>query len=183
MQQVHTCHRRRCLVVDRHGVLRCKRGAPFDSNKDDFVLSDGRWGPKRLYAFMNAWNPSIALTLKCNNDIKLLTNGAETKNITFYCTSYAGKKQQKTHSLSAVMAKGYAYHQSTSTYMDSMRDRNRLLLSRLVQTINREQELSAPMVMSYLMGWGDVYRSHHYTTIYWTSFSSILTKTFPNLRR
>ncbi|KAL1743269.1 hypothetical protein HDZ31DRAFT_212, partial [Schizophyllum fasciatum] len=179
MQQVHACHRRRCLVVDKHGVLRCKRGAPFEKNEDDFVLADGRWGPKRLYEFVNAWNPTIALTLRCNNNIKLLTNGADTKSITFYCTSYASKKQQRTHSQSALIAKGYAYHQSTSDYLDSMRDRNRLLLNRLVQTVNREQELAAPMVMSYLMGWGDVYRSHHYTTIYWTTFTKVLYRFFP----
>ncbi|KAL1762116.1 hypothetical protein FB107DRAFT_285550 [Schizophyllum commune] len=143
MQQVHACHRRRCLVVDKQGTLRCKRGAPFERNEDDF--------------FVNAWNP-------CNNDI----------NITFYCTSYAGKKQQKSHSQSALMAKGYAYHETTSDYLDSMRDRNRLLLNRL--------ELAAPMVMSYLMGWGDVYRSHHYTTVYWTTFTRMLYACYPLLQ-
>ncbi|KAI5892666.1 uncharacterized protein SCHCODRAFT_01171736 [Schizophyllum commune H4-8] len=182
MQQVHTCHRRRCLVLNKKGVLECKRGAPFDRNEEDFVLEDGRWGPKRLFPYINAWNPAIAITLKCNNDIKLLTNGAETKSIAFYCTSYAGKKQQKTHSQSALLAKGYAYHQTTTDYLDSMRDRNRLLLNRLVQTVNREQELAAPMVMSYLMGWGDVYRSHHYTAIYWTTFTRMLLRTYPDIQ-
>jgi len=31
------------------------------------------------------------------------------------------------------------------------------MLFRLVNTVNHEQELAAPMVMSYLMGWGDTY--------------------------
>jgi len=52
-----------------------------------------------------------------------------------------------------------------------------------MQTINREQELAAPMVMSYLMGWGDTYRSHHYTPIYWSSFVSSLLKVFPELTK
>jgi hypothetical protein len=33
------------------------------------------------------------------------------------------------------------------------------------------------------MGWGDVYRSHHYTPIYWSSFVGALLKIFPTLRK
>lgn len=79
------------------------------------------------------------------------------------------------------MAKGYAFHEQRSSKADSLRDEQRLLIFRLVHTINREQELAAPMVMSYLMGWGDIYRSHHYTPIFWSSFTSALLKIFPEL--
>lgn len=37
------------------------------------------------------------------------------------------------------------------------------------------------MVMSFLMGWGDVYQSHHYTSVYWSSFISTLIKAHPDL--
>ena len=40
-----------------------------------------------------------------------------------------------------------------------------LLLFQIVQSINREQELATPMVISYLMGWGDVLRSNSYSVI------------------
>lgn len=66
--------------------------------------------------------------------------------------------------------------------MDDLRNQQRLLLFRLVHTINREQELAAPMVMSYLMGWGDTYRSHHYTPIYWSSFVSALFAVYGHLK-
>ena len=84
------------------------------------------------------------------------------------------------------MAKGYAYHlehlQDTgSTYVDDIRDAQRLLMFQLVHAINQEQELSAPMVISYLMGWGDTYRSHHYSPVYWSSFISALLKEYPEL--
>ena len=93
------------------------------------------------------------------------------------------KKQSKSHNMSAILARGFAYHTKQSSYMDSLRDTQRLLLFRIVNTINREQELAAPMVMSYLMGWGDVYRSHHYVPIFWNSFIGALVKAYPELKQ
>ena len=184
MEQLHTCKPRRCLVFKR-GQLVCKRRAPFQLAEDHFVTETGLCGPKRLYGYVNAWCPAILLNARCNNDIKFLTNGGDTKNITFYVTSYAAKKQGKNHNMSAIMAQGFAYHLDNPKpeYVDDLRDQHRLLLFRLVNTINREQELAAPMVMSYLMGWGEVYRSHTYTPIYWSSVSRALYKTFPELRK
>ena len=83
------------------------------------------------------------------------------------------------------MAQGYLYHleHPIPEYMDQLQDNHRLLLFQLVHAINHEQELAAPMVVSYLMGWGDVYRSHAYTVVYWSSFMGALFKAFPYLRR
>ena len=184
MEQIHVCKPRRCLVY-KQGQLVCKRRAPFDLAKEDFAMESGICGPKRLYGYVNSWVSSILINARCNNDGKFLTNGGDTKNITFYVTSYAAKKQGKNHNISAIMANGYAYHleHPKPEYVDSVRDQQRLLLFRLVHRINREQELAAPMVMSYLMGWGDVYRSHTYSPIYWTSFLSALFNAFPELHR
>lgn len=158
--QVHTCKIRRCLLPGKHGRLKCKRKAPFECALDDFVTESGKWGPKHLYSFVNGWVPGILVNVQCNNDGKLLTNGGDTKNITFYVTCYAAKKQGKHFNLSAILADGFAFHldHPNPEYFDNIRDNQRLLLFRLVHTINREQELAAPMVMSYLMGWGDVFR-------------------------
>lgn len=183
-EQVHTCKSRRCLWTDKQGRLRCKRRAPFRCALEDFVTEAGDWGPKRLYAFINGWNPGILVNARCNNDIKFLTNGADTKNVTFYVTTYSAKKQGKNFNTSAVLAQGYAYHleHPNVEYLDSVLDGQRLLLFRVVQSINREQELAAPMVMSYLMGWGDTFKSHSYSVVYWSSFVGALLKAFPELQ-
>lgn len=68
------------------------------------------------------------------------------------------------------------------SYIRSLREQQRLLLFRVVHAINREQELAAPMVISYLMGWGDVKRSHHYVPVYWSSFARAIQHAFPSLR-
>ena len=185
MEQVHACKPRRCLVYDRHNQLVCKHRAPFQVSNEAFITDTGLCGPKRLYGYVNSWVPSILVNARCNNDGKFLTSGADTKNITFYVTSYAAKKQGKNYNVSAVMADGYAYHldHPKPEYVDSIRDQQRLLLFRLVHSINREQELAGPMVISYLMGWGDVYRSHTYSPIFWGSFMNALYTAFPELSK
>ena len=182
-EQIHTCKVQRCLVPNKYGQLRCKRGAPFACTPDDFVTETGNWGSKRLYEYVNGWVPGILVNGRCNNDGKFLTNGGDTKNITYYVTSYAAKKQDKDFNTSAILAEGYAYHLNhpRADYIDSIRDNQRLLLFRLIHAINKEQVLAAPMVIAYLMGWGDTYRSHTYSIIYWSSFVTELLKAFPDL--
>lgn len=104
-------------------------------------------------------------------------------NVTFYITSYQTKKQGRNFNMSAVLSKGFAYHIKRTSYNESLQDQQRLLLFQLVNTINHEQKVAAPMVMSYLMGWGDTYRSHRYTPIYWSSFVGQLLHLFPSLAR
>jgi len=183
-EQIHTCKLRRCLFPNRHGVIECKRRAPFKCSFEDFITETGEWGPKRLHPYVNGWVPAILLNARCNNDGKLLTNGADTKNITFYVTNYAAKNQTKTHNLSAILARAYAYHAThqDASKFDSLRDEQRLLIFRVMNAINNEQELAAPMVISYLMGWDDVYRTHHYTPIFWSSFIGSLFHSFPELK-
>ena len=111
--------------------------------------------------------PRLSVNARCNNNGKFLMNSEEAMNITFYITSYQTKKQGRNHNISAIIAKGFAYHPEHSTYLESLHDQQRLLLFQVVHTINCEQELAALMVMLYLMGWwGDTYWSHHYTAIY-----------------
>ena len=179
-KNLHTCELRRCLVPSKKGALVCKRRAPFQKSETDFVDEEGNWGPKRLHGYMNGWAPAITVNLRCNNDIKLLTNTRDTMNITYYITSYQTKKQGCNFNMSAIMTRGYAFHCKRPN-VDSLRDQQRLLLFRLVHAINREQELAAPMVISYLMGWGDTYRSHHYSPIYWGSFVAELLHVYPQL--
>ncbi|KAI6014588.1 hypothetical protein PISMIDRAFT_89052, partial [Pisolithus microcarpus 441] len=47
-----------------------------------------------------------------------------------------------------------------------------------VNMINRAQELSTLMVVSYLMGLGDTYCSHRYVNVYWSLFSNFLKDAF-----
>lgn len=123
-EQIHTCRPRRCLVYDSQGNLYCKRGTPFEISQTDYIHQDGSWCMKRLHGYVNDWNRSVLVYGGCNNDIKLLTSGDDTRNVTYYSTNYGAKGQSRSHNLSAILANGFAYHldHANPAYVDSIRD-------------------------------------------------------------
>lgn len=181
-KQVHTCKKFKCLRPDKYGRWQCKRGAPWPVADADWIDEKGNWGPKRTYGYLNSWIPDLSVAMRCNNDGKLLTNGRDTGNITFYETAYAAKKQGRNHNLSALLARSPAFTVRDTDYSLDLRNRNRLMLIRCIHTMNGQQEIAAPLVMMYLMGWGDVFCSHNYQTVYWSSFVHFLLEHAPQLR-
>ena len=179
-QQLHTCSRATCLRI-KDGQLSCKRRAPWPLCAEDFVDEGGNWGPKRTNGYINNYCPTLLTSMRCNHDIKLNTNGADTKDVAFYVTAYATKKQKKSHNLSALMANSLRYHLENPKY-DDIRERNRLLIYRCINVINRETELSGPQVASYIMGYGDNVTSHHYAAMYTSQFFAAVKRMFPDLR-
>ncbi|KAI0263900.1 hypothetical protein BC834DRAFT_826866 [Gloeopeniophorella convolvens] len=177
-KQVHTCKRGSCKKLGRDGQWYCRRRAPWPLSEHDTIEINGTWAPKRTFGFMNTWVPAMSVNLRCNCDGKLLTNGADTRHLTYYVSMYTTKKQGRSYNMSAVMAKGLAYHFAENEYIQELWDRQRSLLVRACNTLTREQEVPTPMVMSYLMGWGDRYMSHHYSAVFWTLFVVELKKTF-----
>ena len=165
----------------RNGVRVCKRRAPWKTAAEAWVRENGDWGPRRAYGLMNAWNPPLQQVTRCNQDMKLVTNGADTKDITFYITLYIAKRQTHNSNASALLAKGLAYKGQLTPSQQQNVDLNKRLLQRCTNTLSRQHEFSAPEVVSYLMGWGDRYISHTYVKIYWDQITAQLRKTFPNL--
>ena len=179
-QQVHTCSRATCLQI-KNGALTCKRRAPWPLSEDDFVDSGGNWSPKRTNGYINNYCPILLTTMRCNHDIKLNTNGADTKDVAFYVTAYATKKQKKSHNLSVLMANSLSYHLENPKF-DDIRECNRLLIYRCINVINREAELSGPQVASYIMGYGDNVTSHQHASMYTSQFFGVVKRMFPDLR-
>jgi hypothetical protein len=87
------------------GRFKCKR-------RDEYAAEpDGRGRVRRVFQYFNMWIRSVSAHVRCNNDGKLLTNGGDTSNVSCYATTYQTKKQGKSYNVSAIMAKGYEYHQ------------------------------------------------------------------------
>ncbi|KAF9492146.1 hypothetical protein BDN71DRAFT_1433451 [Pleurotus eryngii] len=55
------------------------------------------------------------------------------------------------------------------------------LVTHCTNTLNQDQEFSAPKVVSYLMNWGDHYISNTYVVLYWDSMVYHLKNIFPEL--
>ncbi|EUC58245.1 ATP-dependent DNA helicase pif1, putative [Rhizoctonia solani AG-3 Rhs1AP] len=182
-QQFHKCSTSTCLIEVPHTKEKvCKRRAPFPLAAETVVSKDGQISPKRTYGYLNNWNPFILVLLGCNNDIKFISNGFDARAIIWYITAYQTKKQQRSHNASALLADGIAYHLESSDYIDNIRQRNRLLISRCLRILNRQMEQSAPQVISYLLGYGDTFCSHSYVPLYWSSISAEISRAFPMLR-
>jgi len=170
-----------CLVV-KNNRLQCKRWAPFPVAEDDFVDELGHWGPKCTYGFLNNWCPPLMQCIRANHDITLITNGSETRDISFHITLYVAKRQARSSNTSALLAKKLAFHKLKERYNSDIPRSNKWLLQQCANTLTREQEFSAPKVISYLMGWGDRFISHHFMMIYWSAILSLLKNKYPELR-
>ncbi|KAG8940013.1 hypothetical protein FRC03_005839 [Tulasnella sp. 419] len=179
--QIHTCTRDACLRLNSKGVLKCKRKALWPLVDADYIKENGDRGSLHKYGYINAFNWELALMLRSNHDVKVLTNGEETKNITWYTTCYATKKQAKSYNLSAVLADKLVYHMEDKTDQGDVIEQTRKLLFRVVHVLNQGAEFSGPQVISYLMGWGDHRCSHRYQAVYWSSLECELKKAFPCL--
>ncbi|KAG2744972.1 hypothetical protein P692DRAFT_201882417, partial [Suillus brevipes Sb2] len=144
-----------CIKVVKGRVI-CKHRAPFPVSATNWIDVEGQWGPRRLHLFLNNWNTITLLCTRSNNDVKLITNGGETK----------AKKQHNTSNASVLLAKAVAFHQKKERYTSDINLLNKRLIQRCTNTLSREQEFSVPEVISYLMGWGDRYVSHQIENIY-----------------
>jgi len=87
------------------------------------------------HGFINNYNPPTPVVVKCNQDIKLLTSGTDTNNISWYITKYSTKAQQHLSNTSALLAKGLQYHFNDDKYIDNIRDRSRLLMFRCLHVL------------------------------------------------
>ena len=176
--QVHVCRRSTCLRRNRQGNIVCKRRAPWPLMERTIVHATGILDQRRTYPFLNGYSPAILICLRCNNDIKFVLYGSETKNIGWYLTNYQNKDPSKTYNMSALLGSALTYHHQHLPQLESIREQNRLLIYRCFNTLNRQAELSGPQVMSYLMNWGDTFTSHQYVSVYWSQLSHTLKETF-----
>ncbi|KAJ7494790.1 hypothetical protein B0H11DRAFT_1910735 [Mycena galericulata] len=142
--QVHDCKVTTCLKT-RNGRLVCKRRAPWQLAADDWVLPTGEWGPRRVFGRLNAWNPPLLQVTRSNQDMKIITNGRDTKDITFYITLYIAKKQNQSANASALLAKSTAFQRQPAGASDS-RDINKKMIQQCANTLSRHQELSGSEV-------------------------------------
>ncbi|KIK63244.1 hypothetical protein GYMLUDRAFT_163481, partial [Collybiopsis luxurians FD-317 M1] len=140
--------------------------APWATAEKDFIEEDGTWGMKCSIPYLNGYNLTILETQFCNNDQKLLTNGKETQGVMRYIFNYTTKNRVKLSNSSALLAKKLAIHERQEQHNPDSRNILKKLIMRCATTLSRQQELSAPEVITYLMGWGDHYVSHHFTPIY-----------------
>jgi hypothetical protein len=118
--QVHVCKPTTCLQKNRQGVLVCKHHAPWPLVKRTVIHAMGMLDQRQSYQFFNGYLPAVLLCLRCNNDMKAVLFGAETKHIGGYLTNYQNKDSSKSYNMSALLGPALKYHQSHQPHMESL---------------------------------------------------------------
>ena len=95
--------------------------------------------------------------------------------------NYQSKDPSKTYNMSALLGSALAYHQTHSDHWESLREKNRLLVYRCFNVLNKQAELSGLQVMLYLTSWGDCFSSHQYVSVYWGQVANALKRVYPSL--
>ena len=181
--QVHVCKPSTCLWWNSHGKMVCKRRAPWPLVEKMVVHATGVLDLRRTYYFLNGYLPAILLCLQCNNDIKMVIFGKETKSIGGYLANYQMKDPSKTYNMSALLGSALMYHQQHLSQFESVWEQNRLLIFWCFNVLNRQAELSGPQVMSYLMNWGNNFTSHQYVSVYWGQLANTLRRAYPSMNK
>lgn len=109
-------------------------------------------------------------------------SGGDTSVLTWYITNYASKKQQRSSNVSVLLVKWVAFHTVEERRRMDLSNINKCLIQRCTNTLSRDREFSGPEIMSYLMGWGDWYESHHYVGISANTIVQALKEKYPGLR-
>ena len=79
--------------------------------------------------------------MRCNHNIKLIMDGMETKDISWYITNYVAKKQQESSNVSALFAKRIAYHQKEEQYNSDLTQLNKQLMQQCANMLSCEQDV------------------------------------------
>ena len=131
----------------KNGCQQCKQWAPFPLSDIDWIKEDSQWGPKQTYGYFNNQNPPFLHCLQSNHNLKLITNGADTKDLSFYISNYMTKKQTKSFNTSVLLAMRLAYHHKQERYNTDVANVNKKLIQQCTNTLTRQHEFRMPEVV------------------------------------
>ncbi|KAG2155408.1 hypothetical protein DEU56DRAFT_867878 [Suillus clintonianus] len=125
---------------------------------------------RRWRGRINNYTDLILFLLQCNTDTQFIGSGEAAKAAVFYITEYITKGNLPMHV--GLQALDYAtrMHESQHAEDASVEYQNRSLITKSVNAMMGQQEISHQQVMSYLVGGGDFYTSHTFQTLKWYEF-------------
>ena len=128
VHQVHVCKPSTCLQRNSHGKMICKRQALWPLVEKMVVHAMGVLDLQQTYSFLNGYSPAILLCLWCNNNVKMVIFGKETKSIGGYLTNYQMKDPSKTYNMSMLLGSALMHHQQHLSRFESVWEQNCLLI-------------------------------------------------------
>ena len=150
-----------------------------ESNTEPVTFFDqgtGELTMQKLDGMVNNFNSVMLRAIRCNMDIKFIGSGGLAKAALYYITDYISKAQLKAHVAFATLEIALKKLSAQIDTDDDITIRARQLLTKCANALTGLQELSAPQVVSYVLGLEDHFTSHKFRHLYWTSFESYLNR-------
>ena len=118
----------------------------------------------RTNEMINNYNPSIMTCIRSNHDIKFIPSGKDGKNIAFYVTNYATKSQLSTNQMVPLIAAAKKRLEvDPSNALNDVKLRTKAMITKCLNRITTETEISGSHVSHFLLGHKDNKTSHKFT--------------------
>jgi hypothetical protein len=135
----------------------------MDTGELSLQVSDG---------MINNYCETIIKAVRCNMDIKFIGSGVSAKAILYYITDYITKTPLKTQVAYAALQAAVSKLCDNNQQVPGATDCARTMLIKCMNALIAKQELPAPQVASYLLGYDDFFTSHKFRSLFWTCFVS-----------
>ena len=129
---------------------------------------------------VNNYNDIILLALKCNHDIKFITNGRDGKAVAFYICSYITKSALTTHNAYPIICAAQKHIEEgvhrcqPKENLSAAKQLNRQLVIKCLNKLTTHAERSGPEIASLLLGHPLHYTDHLYERLYLNVFMNML---------
>ena len=137
--------------------------------------------------FVNNYNDIIMLALRCNHDIKFITNGKDGKAVAFYITSYITKNALTTHNAyplimaaQKIIEDGVHLCQPRPE-LSLAKQQNRELVIKCLNKLTTHAERSGPEIATLLIDEKLHYTDHEFSKLYLNPFLWMFKANSPDL--
>jgi hypothetical protein len=126
---------------------------------------------KQGNGWVNNYNDIVSYLLRCNNDIKFISNGKDSKALSFYITDYITKKAMTTHNAFPLIIAAQQDIENGFTsalpnpLFNETQQQNRDLLVKCLNKLTTHSERSGPECASLLLDYKLCYKSHKFAKV------------------
>jgi hypothetical protein len=131
---------------------------------------------QRANAYINNHNPYVTAACRGNNDIKFISAKKLALAYIYYITDYITKSDASTHSsflMCAATLETFMAKASDYSSLDFV-EKSRKFVTKCLNKIAGQKELTGPQVSAYLLGIKDHYTPYKFATLYLDTFESFL---------
>ena len=118
-------------------------------------INEGEIQLKRTHRDINNFNPVMMSCIRSNHDIKFVPSGKDGKACAFYMTDYATKSSLSTHQMFPLMAASLKKLDSSHSIPSNTVERSKQMITKCLNRITTEQELSGAHICNFLLGFSD----------------------------